>query len=106
MFLVKVREACHLLTTPPEYLMPRPNRGPYLELYAAMRIIINEIWTLEQFMVEKLAKYMRCLFQATLPLDDDLGLGLMDEFCEWTCEASKVRTSEYLRVITPIEIPH
>lgn len=59
-----------------------------------MRVVINEIWALEQFAVEKLAKYMRCLFQATLPLDDDLGLGLMEEFCEWTSEASKVRFPE------------
>lgn len=90
---------CLLRSSVPGRGSCRMSKGPSLysanrivrpELYATMRIIINEIWTLENFTVEKLAKYMRCLFQATLPLDDGLALGLMDEFCEWTCEASKV----------------
>lgn len=54
--------------------------APGQVLYATMRSIINEIWALEVFDTAKLAKYMRCLFQATLPLDDDLALVLMGEY--------------------------
>jgi hypothetical protein len=40
-------------------------------LYSIMRkIVINEIWVLESFDAVKLAKYTRCLFHATLPLDE------------------------------------
>lgn len=46
-----------------------------------MRILVNEIWLLESFDAVKLAKYTRCLFQATLPLDDGLALNLLDEAC-------------------------
>ncbi|KAK4245326.1 meiosis protein SPO22/ZIP4 like-domain-containing protein [Corynascus novoguineensis] len=50
-------------------------------LYATMRKIIDEIWVLERFDAVKMAKYTRCLFQATLPLDDGLALQLLDEAC-------------------------
>ncbi|KAK5656256.1 hypothetical protein OQA88_5018 [Cercophora sp. LCS_1] len=50
-------------------------------LYSTMRKLINEIWTLESFDAMKLAKYTRCLFQATLPLDDGLAMKLLDEAC-------------------------
>ncbi|KAK0652121.1 meiosis protein SPO22/ZIP4 like-domain-containing protein [Cercophora newfieldiana] len=50
-------------------------------LYSTMRKIINEIWVLESFDAQKLAKYTRCLFQATLPLDDKLAMRLLDEAC-------------------------
>lgn len=44
-----------------------------------MRLIINDIFTLEQFDNEKLGKYIRCMFQAILPLDEVLALQLLDE---------------------------
>lgn len=46
-----------------------------------MRKIVNEIWDLENFDAVKLAKYTRCLFQATLPLDDTLAMKLLQEAC-------------------------
>lgn len=53
-----------------------------------MRKIVNEIWVLESFDAVKLAKYTRCLFQATLPLDDGLAMRLLDEAC---CKARELR---------------
>lgn len=50
-------------------------------LYSTMRKIVNEIWDLESFDAVKLAKYTRCLFQATLPLDDSLAMKLLQEAC-------------------------
>ncbi|KAK3387485.1 meiosis protein SPO22/ZIP4 like-domain-containing protein [Podospora didyma] len=50
-------------------------------LYSTLRKIINEIWVLESFDAVKMAKYTRCLFQATLPLDDALAMKLLDEAC-------------------------
>jgi hypothetical protein len=44
-----------------------------------MRLIINQIFKIEKFDCRKLAKYIRCLFQATLPLDDSLALQLLKE---------------------------
>jgi hypothetical protein len=57
-----------------------PNGQP--ALYSTMRKIVNEIWVLENFDAVKLAKYTRCLFQATLPLDDTLAMRLLDEACD------------------------
>ncbi|KAK4166205.1 meiosis protein SPO22/ZIP4 like-domain-containing protein [Cladorrhinum sp. PSN259] len=50
-------------------------------LYSTMRKLVNEIWVLESFDAVKLAKYTRCLFQATLPLDDGLAMRLLDDAC-------------------------
>ncbi|EGZ70182.1 SPO22-domain-containing protein [Neurospora tetrasperma FGSC 2509] len=50
-------------------------------LYSTMRKLVNEIWDLESFDAVKLAKYTRCLFQATLPLDDTLAMKLLQEAC-------------------------
>ncbi|KAK4157665.1 meiosis protein SPO22/ZIP4 like-domain-containing protein [Chaetomidium leptoderma] len=55
--------------------------APGQVLYSTMRKIVNEIWVLESFDAIKLAKYTRCLFQATLPLDDGLAMRLLDEAC-------------------------
>jgi hypothetical protein len=55
-----------------------------------MRKIINEIWALESFDATKLAKYTRCLFQATLPLDDNLAMRLLDEACSKARELREV----------------
>lgn len=56
-----------------------------------MRKIVNEIWALESFDAVKLAKYTRCLFQATLPLDDGLAMRLLDEACSKARELREVR---------------
>lgn len=56
-----------------------------------MRKIINESWMLESFDAVRLAKYTRCLFQATLPVDDDLGMKLLDEASSKARELREVR---------------
>lgn len=48
-------------------------------MYTTLRLIINQIFKMENFDGRKLAKYIRCLFQATLPLDDSLALQLLTE---------------------------
>jgi hypothetical protein len=62
-------------------------------LYATMRKIVNEIWVLESFDAIKLAKYTRCLFHATLPLDDGLAMRLLDEACSKARELQEVSLS-------------
>ncbi|PNP45998.1 hypothetical protein THARTR1_10832 [Trichoderma harzianum] len=44
-----------------------------------MRLLINEIFELDKFDYEKLAKYIRCMFQAILGLDDSATLQLVDQ---------------------------
>ncbi|KAH6699139.1 hypothetical protein EV126DRAFT_342799 [Verticillium dahliae] len=53
--------------------------APPRDLYSALRQIINEIWNLERFDPTRLAKYMRCLFQAVLPLESELGRQILQE---------------------------
>ncbi|KAI1422777.1 meiosis protein SPO22/ZIP4 like-domain-containing protein [Xylaria sp. FL1777] len=48
-------------------------------LYRTMRELVNQIWTLEQFGDEKLAKYMRCLLKATLSMEHKIPLNLIEE---------------------------
>ncbi|POR34574.1 Uncharacterized protein TPAR_05222 [Tolypocladium paradoxum] len=55
------------------------SHAPGRVVYATMRLIINEIFELENFDNEKLARYIRCMFQAILPLDDALALQLVDQ---------------------------
>lgn len=64
-----------------------------------MRKIINEIWALERFDAVKLAKYTRCLFQATLPLDDNLAMNLLDEACG---QAKELREVSDLLLLPPL----
>ncbi|SPQ20408.1 14822ea5-0490-4dac-a6c0-22cd1d76eaed [Thermothielavioides terrestris] len=66
-------------------------QAPGQVLYSTMRKIVNEIWVLESFDAVKLAKYTRCLFQATLPLDDGLAMRLLDEACS---KARELRESD------------
>ncbi|RWA09852.1 hypothetical protein EKO27_g5250 [Xylaria grammica] len=44
-----------------------------------MRELVNQMWTLEHFGGEKLAKYMRCLLKATLPMEHNISLNLIKE---------------------------
>lgn len=59
-------------------------------LYSTLRRIINEIWFLERFEVDKLAKYMRCLLQTTLATDADLPLRVVEEVIHLVREVNKV----------------
>ncbi|KAJ6439499.1 TPR-like protein [Purpureocillium lavendulum] len=66
--------------------------GRDIVLYAAMRLIVNEIFELENFDGPRLAKYMRCIFQAVLPLDDGLALQLLDQALQLAREAAQMLT--------------
>lgn len=55
-----------------------------------MGLIINEIYELQDFDGEKLAKYIRCMVQAVLPLDDALALQLIDQALQIAREGQQV----------------
>jgi len=61
-----------------------------LELFTVMRTIVNELWELEGFGAKKLAKYNRCLFQATLARNNELAFHLIKETCDMAREANDV----------------
>lgn len=69
------------------------------ELSNVLRKIINEISGLEDSDSTKLAKYTRCLFQATVPFKEELGDVLLDEIGEMVRGAHKV--SIYLSYLPP-----
>ncbi|KAI1153268.1 meiosis protein SPO22/ZIP4 like-domain-containing protein [Nemania diffusa] len=52
---------------------------PAQVLYQTMRELVNQIWTIENFGKEKLAKYMRCLLKCTLPMEPKIPLNLIEE---------------------------
>lgn len=55
-----------------------------------MKLLIDEIFAVEGFGAERLAKYFRCLFQAILPLDDTLAAQLLDEAIDLARQAFNV----------------
>lgn len=59
-------------------------------LFATLHLIVNEIFALEQFDSDKLAKYIRCIFQAILPLDDALAMQLLDQALQIAREGKQV----------------
>lgn len=59
-------------------------------IYSTMQLIINEIFALEEFDNQKLAKYLRCMFQAILPLDDSLALRVVDQAIQIANEGNQV----------------
>lgn len=61
-----------------------------LVMFATMRLIINEIFTLEKFDNEKLSKYLRCIFQVILPVNDEMALQLVDESLKVAREGAQV----------------
>ncbi|RMJ11073.1 hypothetical protein BHE90_011318 [Fusarium euwallaceae] len=60
-------------------------------VYTNMRLIINEIFALEQFDTQRLAKYIRCMFQAVLPLDDTLALQVVEQALQIARECSQMQ---------------
>ncbi|KAF7547940.1 hypothetical protein G7Z17_g7379 [Cylindrodendrum hubeiense] len=66
--------------------------APGKVLYVTMRIIINQIFELENFDNQRLAKYVRCMFQAILPLDDNLALQVVDQALQIAREGSQMQT--------------
>ncbi|KAH8883678.1 SPO22-domain-containing protein [Thozetella sp. PMI_491] len=59
-------------------------------LYSTLGKIINELWVIEAFGPSRLAQYTRLLFQAMLPLRDELALRVIDNACLQAREASEV----------------
>lgn len=59
--------------------------------FSTMRLIINEIHALEGFDAARLSKYIRCVFQSILPLDDGLALTLLDETLQLARECRTYR---------------
>lgn len=55
-----------------------------------MRLIINEIFSLEEFDSKRLSKYIRCVFKAILPLDDSLALQVVEQAVKIAREGSQV----------------
>ncbi|KAI5458131.1 meiosis protein SPO22/ZIP4 like-domain-containing protein [Mariannaea sp. PMI_226] len=66
------------------------SHAPGNVLYATMRLIINEIFELEDFDILRLAKYLRCLFQATLPLDDEVALQVVEQTLQIAREGNQM----------------
>lgn len=71
-------------------------------LYSTMRKLVNELWLLETFDAVKLAKYTRCLFQATLPLDDTLAMNLLEEACRKARELREVSCRSLSRLVVEL----
>lgn len=70
-------------------------------VYGTMRLIINEIFSLGQFDNQQLAKYMRCMFQAILPLDDNLAFQVVEQAVQIAREGSQVSgSSHHYRFLT------
>ncbi|KAH8714206.1 meiosis protein SPO22/ZIP4 like-domain-containing protein [Ilyonectria robusta] len=67
------------------------SQAPGKVLYATMRAIINQIFELEDFDNQRLAKYVRCMFQAILPLDDSLALQVVDQALQIAREGSQMQ---------------
>ncbi|PNY23779.1 Uncharacterized protein TCAP_06278 [Tolypocladium capitatum] len=67
------------------------SHAPGKVVYATMRLIIDEIFELENFDNEKLARYIRCMVQAIMPLDDTLALQLVDQALQIAREGHRVR---------------
>ncbi|KAL7799887.1 meiosis protein SPO22/ZIP4 like domain-containing protein [Trichoderma ceciliae] len=59
-------------------------------MFSTMRLIINEIFEMEKFDYEKLAKYIRCMFQAILGLDDASALQLVDQALQIAREGKEI----------------
>ncbi|EGR47977.1 uncharacterized protein TRIREDRAFT_62938, partial [Trichoderma reesei QM6a] len=68
------------------------SRAPGKALFSTMRLIINEMFELQHFDYEKLAKYIRCMFQAILGLDDDAALQLVDQAIQIAREGKETGT--------------
>ncbi|KAF5618944.1 transcription factor [Fusarium sp. NRRL 52700] len=60
-------------------------------VYGTMRLIINEVFSLEQFDNQQLAKYMRCMFQAILPLNDNLAFQVVEQAVQIAREGSQMQ---------------
>jgi len=60
-------------------------------LFSTQRAIISDIWKMDGMEVIKVAKYIRCLFQAVLPLKQDMAHVLLQEALHFIKQAIGVR---------------
>lgn len=58
--------------------------------FAVLQLLINEIQALTNFDFLKLAKYLRCMLQVILPLDDDLAVQVLNQALQIVSEGSHV----------------
>lgn len=82
-----------------DWRVPFTNRVT-LVMFSTMRLIIDEIFELERFDNEKLAKYIRCIYQVILPLNDDNALLLLDEALRVAREGAEVRPLRFTHFAT------
>lgn len=61
-------------------------------MFSTMRGIINRLSALDDMGAEKVAKYIRCLFQMVLPLEGGMAFQLADEALQLARESTTVRT--------------
>ncbi|PHH69992.1 hypothetical protein CDD82_7396 [Ophiocordyceps australis] len=66
------------------------SQAPAKVVYGSMRLIINDMFELADFDSSRLAKYLRCVFQAMLPLDDALALDVFDQAVQLAREGQEV----------------
>jgi hypothetical protein len=85
-------------------LLRSSSEVPVQTVYGTLRQIIDQLWTLDALDVVKLARYMRCLLQVTLPFDDGLALGLVGEYCVIIQESADV-SSWFLHSVPSWVVP-
>ena len=66
-------------------------------MFSTMRGIINQLSALEDTGAEKVARYIRCLFQMVLPLEGGMAFQLVDEALQLARESTMVRPSHVSR---------
>lgn len=88
---------CLLRSSPPgQGTRPRPSLSPrYIAecvsvFFTTMRFIVNQIFKTEQFDSDKLARYIRCIFQAALPLDDAVAMQVLDQAVDVSRQCAQV----------------
>jgi hypothetical protein len=77
--------------SPPGFLARVQLTTP-LALTTTLKAIINEIHSLEQFDAARLCKYLRVIFQATLPLNDTVALEIVNQIAELAHDSRRVDT--------------
>lgn len=62
-----------------------------IDVITTLKKIVNEAWSLETFDTDRLAKYMRCLFQYSLTSDVVVAEELLDQVIDIARDAESVR---------------
>ncbi|KAK7980960.1 hypothetical protein PG989_013417 [Apiospora arundinis] len=70
----------------------RAQEPPIQVSYSTLRVLIDEIWNLEGFDIEKLAKYMRCLVQIALSSKTEISVKVVDDVCWYVKGAATTET--------------